>query len=158
MPKEPTRPLVGQINLVVQDVAASVAFYRKLGLDVEEANAPGWARHHATAIMENGFRLEIDSKEFAAQWNPGLKRNAGCGGFVIFVMLPEQSLVDRLFQEMKSCGSPVQKVPEDAFWGARYAIIGDPDGNSVGIMSPMDQARRYSPPSPPGEGDSAAPT
>lgn len=108
--------------------------------------------------MENGFRLEIDSKEFAAQWNPGLKRNAGCVGVVIFVMVSERSLVDSLFQEMKADGSPVQKVPEDAFWGARYAIIEDPDGNSVGIMSPMDQTRRYSPPSPPGEGDSAAQT
>lgn len=146
----------GQINLVVEDVTASVAFYRKLGINVEEANAPGWARHHATAIMGNGFRLELDSKDFALQWNPGLKRDARRGGFVIFVMVPERSLVDDLFQKMKFSGSPVQKVPEDAFWGARYAIIEDPDGNSVGIMSPIDYTRRFTPPSPPSEGGSMA--
>lgn len=140
---------ITQINLVVHDVAASVDFYRRLGLVIEEARALGWARHHATAIMTNSLRLEIDSREFAAQWNPGLKGSAGCRGFVIFVTVPQRGMVDDLFEKMKSSGAPVQKLPEDAFWGARYAIIEDPDGNSVGIMSPIDQAKRFAPPSPP---------
>jgi hypothetical protein len=33
--------------------------------------------------------------------------------------------------------------------GARYAIVTDPDGNSVGIMSPVDRERRSAPPTPP---------
>jgi hypothetical protein len=32
--------------------------------------------------------------------------------------------------------------PYDAFWGARYAIVEDAGGNAVGIMSPVDPARR----------------
>jgi uncharacterized glyoxalase superfamily protein PhnB len=27
-------------------------------------------------------------------------------------------------------------APFDAFWGARYAVVLDPDGNRVGISSP----------------------
>jgi hypothetical protein len=34
----------------------------------------------------------------------------------------------------------------DAFWGARYAIVADPDGNDVGLMSPIDESRRTWPP------------
>ena len=34
----------------------------------------------------------------------------------------------------------------DTFFGARYAIVADPDGRSVGIMSPIDPARRSAPP------------
>ncbi len=64
MTHEPVQRSVGQINLVVQDVAASVAFYRRIGLSIEEASAPGWTRHHTTAIMANGLRLELDSREF----------------------------------------------------------------------------------------------
>ena len=45
-------------------------------------------------------------------------------------------------------GVPVQQEPYDAFWGARYAVVSDPDGNAVGIMSPVDAARRYEGPSP----------
>ena len=41
------------------------------------------------------------------------------------------------------------KAPEDAFWGARDAIVEDPDGSSVGIMSPIDDAMRREPPLPP---------
>jgi len=32
----------------------------------------------------------------------------------------------------------------DAFRGARYAIVEDPDGNSFGLMSPIDAARKSS--------------
>jgi hypothetical protein len=37
-------------------------------------------------------------------------------------------------------------APYDAFWGARFAVVEDPEGNAVGIMSPMDDARRTAPP------------
>ena len=36
----------------------------------------------------------------------------------------------------------MQQEPYDAFWGARYAVVSDPDGNGVGIMSPIDPAQR----------------
>lgn len=34
----------------------------------------------------------------------------------------------------------------DVDWGARYAIVEDPDGNGVGLMSPIDPERKYWPP------------
>jgi hypothetical protein len=34
----------------------------------------------------------------------------------------------------------------DAFWGARYAIVADPDGSDVGLMSPIDEQRQTWPP------------
>ncbi len=42
----------------------------------------------------------------------------------------------------------MQQDPYDAFWGARYAVVSDPDGNGVGIMSPPDPAMRTAPPEP----------
>jgi uncharacterized glyoxalase superfamily protein PhnB len=36
--------------------------------------------------------------------------------------------------------------PHDAFWGARYAIIEDPDGIAVGLMSPMSPDKKSPPP------------
>ena len=40
----------------------------------------------------------------------------------------------------------VQQAPYDAFWGGRFAIVEDPDGNPVGLMSPNDPAMRTAPP------------
>jgi len=39
-------------------------------------------------------------------------------------------------------GAVGQQPPWDAFWGARYAVVEDPDGNAVGIMSAIDPDRR----------------
>ena len=36
-------------------------------------------------------------------------------------------------------------APYDAFFGSRYAIVFDPDGNQVGIKSPIEADRKYVP-------------
>jgi uncharacterized glyoxalase superfamily protein PhnB len=100
--------------------------------------------------MPNGFRLELDSVEFARQWDPGLRDGPRGTGAVLFFGVATAEEVDRLFATMTGAGYASQKAPGDAFWGARYAIVEDPDGNAVGIMSPLDPARRRPPPPPPG--------
>lgn len=37
------------------------------------------------------------------------------------------------------------RIRPDAFWGARYAIVQEPDGNDVGLMSPHDPAQTFTP-------------
>jgi catechol 2,3-dioxygenase-like lactoylglutathione lyase family enzyme len=150
MTNDPRPVILNQLNLVVRDVPTSVAFYRRLGLAIEEAAHPDWAAHHATAIMPNGMRLEFDSLAFASQWNPGWRGLSGSGLGVVFFGVPERQDVDDVFERMREAGYAAQKPPEDAFWGARYAIIEDPDGNAVGIMSSIDPARQFQPPPPSG--------
>lgn len=141
--------MLNQLNLVVNDVAASVAFYRRLGLAVEEAARPEWAPHHATAMMANGMRLELDSVQFAKQWDPGCKGRGGNTGCVLFFGVSSRDEVDRRFEHLTGAGYGCQQAPQDAFWGARYAIVEDPDGNAVGLMSPIDPTQRRAPPAPP---------
>ena len=58
--------------------------------------------------------------------------------------------VDRIYTDLMSAGYTGQQPPYDGFMGARYAVAVDPDGNAVGLMSPIDPARRASP-TPPGD-------
>ncbi|VVM08205.1 VOC family protein [Methylacidimicrobium tartarophylax] len=147
---DPTgRPLLNQVNLIVRDMDASIAFYRRLGLDVQPASSPDWAPHHATALLPGGLRLEIDTIASARQWNPRGRHGPG-GGNVLFFGVPSRRSVDDLFASMTRAGYRAQKEPEDGFWGARYAILEDPDGNPIGIMSPVDPALRKPPPPAPG--------
>ena len=44
--------------------------------------------------------------------------------------------VDRAYEQLVSLGYDGHKEPWDAFWGQRYAIIHDPDGNSVDLFAP----------------------
>ncbi len=142
-------PTLGQINLVVRDMQKSLAFYRLLGLSVQEAPVAEWAPHHASGVTSNGVRVELDSLAFAKQWNPAVDA-ANLGAAVIpFFHVGSRDEVDRVHARVLAAGYRSQRVPEDAFWGARYAIVEDPDGNSVGIMSPTDASMRRPPPPPP---------
>jgi uncharacterized glyoxalase superfamily protein PhnB len=61
--------------------------------------------------------------------------------------------VDRIYELLTRDGHHAHQPPYDAFWGARYAIVDDPDGHPVGLMSPIDGDRKFWPPaSPPTEG------
>jgi catechol 2,3-dioxygenase-like lactoylglutathione lyase family enzyme len=134
------------INLVVGDMSASRAFYAKLGLDFGNAHDPVWDNHHVTSRQGGGDAptadFDLDSASFANQWNAGWR---GGPGVVLGFKVDTRQDVDDL---VASLGAPVQQPPYDAFWGARYAVVSDPDGNAVGIMSPPDDAHRSAPPDP----------
>jgi uncharacterized glyoxalase superfamily protein PhnB len=55
---------------------------------------------------------------------------------------------DRRYAELVAAGYQGRQPPYDTFWGARYAVVADPDGNDVGLMSPSEDGRRYWPPTP----------
>ena len=147
---ETVSPLaLGQINIVVRDLRRSLPFYRLLGLAIEEIPLAEWAPHHASSVTSNGVQVEFDSVAFARQWNPGLdERSSGSAVMPCFHVASREE-VDRVHARVVAAGHRSQKAPEDAFWGARYAILEDPDGNPVGIMSPIDESMRRPPPPPP---------
>ncbi len=136
------RPTFDQINVVVRDMAAMIEFYRVLGMDIADSD-PGWTEHHRKACVPGGFDIDLDSQAFARQWNQGWPASAN--GTVIGFRVVERATVDELYKRLSSAGYHGQQAPYDAFWGARYAIVADPDGNAVGIMSASDPARRSRP-------------
>ena len=91
--------------------------------------------------------LDIDSQAFAQVWDQGWP--AERTGAVISFGVRDRDTVDRTYADLTGAGYIGQQPPFDAFWGARYAVVEDPDGNAVGLMSPIDPARR-TPQDPPG--------
>ena len=65
---------------------------------------------------------------------------------VLGFRVDDRAAVDRTFASLVAAGAVAQHAPYDAFWGVRYAVVSDPDGNAVGIMSPVDDARRTATP------------
>jgi catechol 2,3-dioxygenase-like lactoylglutathione lyase family enzyme len=137
-----------QINLVVRDMAGMVKFYERLGVEIAPTVAP-WDRHHrtfSTAAVLDGFDFDLDNSAFAARWNEGWPPNQT--GPVLGFRLPSADAVDTTFRDLTSVGYVGQQSPYDGFMGARYAVVADPDGNSVGLMSPREPARTTIPPPP----------
>jgi len=142
------RPIFNQINLVVRDMAAMVEFYERLGVEFTRPVTP-WDRHHrtfATAAVVDGFDFDLDSNTFVMQWNEGWP--SGKAGPVFGFRVSSAEAVDEIYRDLTSAGYGGQQPPYDGFMGARYAVVVDPDGNSVGLMSPIDPARSTIP-SPP---------
>lgn len=141
MPDE--RPVLSQINLVTANLAASVEFYRQLGVEIPDARGD-WNDHHRTAEFEgtNDIDFDIDSTAFATHWG---SEGVPTGPLVVF-RVSARDAVDALYAELTAAGHRGLREPYDAFWGARYAIIEDPGGVAVGLMSEAAEQYRTAPP------------
>jgi len=140
----PPQPVLGQLNLVVRDMDATLSFYRRLGLDIQAD--PG--AFHASAHLPGGMLVEWDTAEFLSQWDTGWTGATG-GSTVLGFWVTTREAVDDIYTDLTGTDHGHHQPPYDAFWGGRYAIVDDPDGNSVGIMSPADPQRAFWPPTPP---------
>jgi uncharacterized glyoxalase superfamily protein PhnB len=138
------RPAFSQVNLVVGDMDATLAFYRLLGLEIEA----GAGAEHVAVELAGGLRIEWDTVPFAASWDAGASGAAG-GSTLLGFSVASREAVDEAYAELVGAGHRGHQPPYDAFWGARYAIVDDPDGNGVGLMSPIDDARAFWPPGRP---------
>jgi uncharacterized glyoxalase superfamily protein PhnB len=142
------RPMLDKLNIVVRDMDAAVDFYRRLGIEIPDT-LPEWQAHHRALTMEGEVDIDLDSAAFAAHWDAGWP--ASQPGVVLGFRVATREDVDELYEELTGAGYVGQQPPYDAFWGARYAIVEDPSGNAVGLMSPADSARRSRAAPPPGQ-------
>lgn len=143
------QPILDQIDLVMHDLEAGVAFYRALGLDIPDSGLWRTATglHHVDFTAPSGIRVHFDSAALAAVYNEGWRAPRGPESRTVLTFHVEsREEVDRVHAKLAGLGHRVSQPPFDAFWGARYAIVCDPDGNHVGIMSPPEPAKRVAPP------------
>lgn len=136
-------PRFNQVNLVVTDLDRSLDFYRLAGLKVEAGREwpPGSDCRHAE--VGDQTTLEWDNENFLRVWAPDA--DASKTRTVIGLSLDAASDVDQTFDRLTAAGYNAVQHPYDAFWGARYAIVEDPDGNAVGLMGPKAVDRRFVP-------------
>jgi catechol 2,3-dioxygenase-like lactoylglutathione lyase family enzyme len=144
--------VLSQVNLVCADTEASLAFYRRLGVEIPDSKIWRTASgvHHVTAGGQRAdvaLDFDLDSAAFAPYWNAGWKGRTDLKGRVVIgFSVSTRTDVDDLFRDMTAAGYHGLQEPMDAFWGARYAIIEDPDGVAVGLMSPISPDRKTPPP------------
>jgi catechol 2,3-dioxygenase-like lactoylglutathione lyase family enzyme len=132
------------LNVIVADMAATLDFYQRLGIAVPRDPAGA----HVQLKMPGGFSLELDTAESARLWHAGCRADPASARVVLGFMLASRAAVDDRFAELTAAGYRARQPPFDAFRGARYAIVADPDGNDVGLMSPVEESRRTWPPQP----------
>ena len=128
----------------------AIAFYRAVGFDIPEEAI--WSTdsgaHHVVMRMPDGFELALDSQPLAKTYNAGWREasSPSSAQVVIGFRLASAEEVDATFEQLVAEGHPAMQPPYYTFWGSRYAIVADPDGNHVGLMGPPEAAHRSGPP------------
>ena len=101
------------VNLTVQDMAQSVDFYRKLGLELL------YGGEHASfttfRVSEGYINLRLSSSQAVRR----LSR--------VIVLVEE---VDSLYSKLKESGLEPES-PRDGDWGERFFHLKDPDGHEL---------------------------
>jgi catechol 2,3-dioxygenase-like lactoylglutathione lyase family enzyme len=130
------RPAV--IELVVSDMAATLAFYRLLGLDLP---AEADREPHVDVVLGDGLRLAFDTEATIRSFDPEWTAPSGGGHRVALAFACDNPAeVDAAWSELTAAGYHGHLAPWDAFWGMRYAVVRDPDGTPVDLFAPLSHS------------------
>lgn len=122
------------VELVVSDMAATLSFYRRLGLDLPP-DADG--QPHVEVDL-GGIRLAFDTEDIIRSFDPDWSRPNGPGHRVALgFACANPSEVDAAWADLTGAGHEGHLAPWDAFWGMRYAVVHDPDGTPIDLFAPL---------------------
>lgn len=127
------------VHLAVEDMQASAAFYRMVGLTLPGDSDLG---DHVEIDLGAGTHLALSSERVVRMYDPGWRLPLRPPGAALQFQVDSRDGVDALFAELTAAGYHGHLSPIDAFWGNRYAEVDDPDGNIVGFHSPTDPNAR----------------
>ncbi|MEP6816392.1 MAG: VOC family protein [Marmoricola sp.] len=121
------------IELVVADMPTSLAFYRRLGLDLP---AQADTEPHVDVDL-GGIHLALDTRDTILSFDPGWTPPSGGHRMALAFACESPAEVDSAYAELVDNGAEAHLEPWDAFWGMRYAVVHDPDGNPVDLFAPL---------------------
>jgi catechol 2,3-dioxygenase-like lactoylglutathione lyase family enzyme len=127
-------PRFHSIGIVARDLPATLAFYRRLGLDIP---AEADAEDHVEVALPGGLRLLLDPPSTIASFDPSFDPEGDLSGSSFAFACDDPAEVDRVHADLVAAGYHSHLDPFDAFWGQRYATIADPDGNHVDLFAAL---------------------
>jgi catechol 2,3-dioxygenase-like lactoylglutathione lyase family enzyme len=126
------QPRLSFIGLVASEMAATLAFYRRLGLDLPPKAD---SEPHVEYDLPGGLKLVWDTAETVRSFDPDWKPPVGAHRVALAFDCGEPAAVDALYRELVAAGYRGHHEPWDAFWGQRYATVLDPDGTAVDLLA-----------------------
>ncbi|SCL35646.1 Glyoxalase-like domain-containing protein [Micromonospora nigra] len=128
-------PRFDLVGLTSTDMGRTLAFYRRLGLDIP---ADADTEPHVEVTLPGGLRLAWDTVATIRAFDPTWTPPTGSPRVSLAFRCVDPAEVDRWYAELTDAGHHGAKEPWDAVWGQRYAVLHDPDGNGVDLFAPLD--------------------
>lgn len=120
------------VGIVVSDMAKAIEFYQVLGF-----SAVGDQTQAYVELANQGVRISLNTREMIAGIY-GFEPESQGDKLELAFLCESVTEVDRVSNEMKGAGYEIFKEPWDAFWGQRYAIIKDLDGNLLSLFANLE--------------------
>ena len=127
-------PRIDAIEVVVADMAAALAFYRLLGIDIPDGAD---AEMHVSVPLAGGLNLLFDTQDTIRSFDPAWTPPSGGHGLALAFDCGDPAAVDAAHDAVVAAGHRSHLAPWDAFWGQRYATVRDPDGNSIDLFAAL---------------------
>ncbi len=121
------------IGIVSKNIPESVRFYSLLGLVFEPCDK---TTQHLESTLPNGLRLMLDSEELIQSMKPHWIKPKNSSISLAFECKSAKE-VDEAYAKLIKAGFNAEKEPWDAFWGQRYAVVLDPDGNAIDLFAAL---------------------
>jgi catechol 2,3-dioxygenase-like lactoylglutathione lyase family enzyme len=122
------------VGVIVEDMAQAVEFYRRLGVDV-----PHEAEEKVHVEVKMGdLTFFLNTKEANARWDPAKVDPAGGYRIVLEFYLGTPDALDAKYEEMTGFGYASHVAPYDVTPDLRFAMLDDPDGNTILLSAYRD--------------------
>ncbi len=141
------QPRLSFVTLGVADVAASRAFYERLGFTASPASQDGVAFFDAGGVVLSVFaRSALADDSHLPDSRPGFS------GIALAHNVASETTVDAVLSEAVAAGATLLKAGQKAFWGGYSGYFADPDGHlwevAYNPFMPLDAEGRVTLPGP----------
>lgn len=129
------------LGLIVRDMGKALDFYRRLGLAIPEGSE---AKTHVEVKMGSGLTFFLDSRP--SRWDPQYVRREAAEHLealhsyplILEFYLKERDMVDAKYKELTDFGYQSYRAPYETSFGMYFAMIKDPDGNTILLSGDLE--------------------
>ena len=122
------------VGVVVEDMDRAAEFYRRLGVDVPD----GAETQEHVEIKMSGLTFFLSTKRANARWDPARTDASGGYRIVLEFYLESRDALDAKHEELTGYGYASHCAPYDVTPELRFAMVDDPDGNTILLSASVD--------------------
>jgi uncharacterized glyoxalase superfamily protein PhnB len=115
------------VGVMVEDMGRAVEFYRRLGVAVPD----GSENQGHIEVKMSGLTFFLTTHRVNAKWDPAKTEASGGYRIILEFYLETREALDAKYAEMIGYGYESHVAPYETPFNAYFAMIDDPDGNTI---------------------------
>ncbi|MCE3286746.1 MAG: putative mitomycin-binding protein [Gaiellaceae bacterium] len=120
------------VGVVVEDMRRALEFYRRLGVEVPE----GSEELEFVEVEMSDLTFFLSTTGAQARWDPSARAPAAGGYRILLEFYVETAeALDAKYAELTGYGYESHCAPFDVGPSTRFAMVDDPDGNTILLSS-----------------------